>query len=319
MSAPSGSPADVAEVVAFQAAACVRAGSPLYGRILEGVLGDLRAGGVAAALLAGRDDDPFGSALALRLLGAVHRIVLDGRAPELAAHYPSAGGEAEVGDPVAPFLATLREHHDEVADRIDDPVQTNEVARSAVLVGGYAEVARRTGLPLRVLELGASAGLNLRWDHYAYDLGGVVRGDPSSPVRFGGVWVGAAPDLPARFDVAERLGCDRSPLDATTDEGARTLLAYVWPDQPERVERLARGHHGRAARPGRGAGRPRARLGRGAARPAGAGRRHGGGPLHRAAVPLARGAAAPHRSAAPGGPHRHGRGSRGLAAHGALG
>ncbi len=83
-------------------------------------------------------------------------------------------------------------------------MQTNEVGRSAVLVGGYATVTHRTALPLRVLEVGASAGLNLRWDHFAYDTGRVVCGDPDSPVRFAGVWEGDPPDLPARFEVAER-------------------------------------------------------------------------------------------------------------------
>ena len=56
------------------------------------VVADLRTGGVTAELLTGRGDDPVGSALALRFLGSVHRIVLDGRAPDLAAFYPSMGG-----------------------------------------------------------------------------------------------------------------------------------------------------------------------------------------------------------------------------------
>ena len=50
---------------------------------------------MAAELLTGRGDDPVGSALALRFLGAVHRIVLDGRAPDLAALYPSVGGVSD--------------------------------------------------------------------------------------------------------------------------------------------------------------------------------------------------------------------------------
>jgi hypothetical protein len=228
----------VREVVAFQAAACAQSGSPLYGRILDGVVADLDAGGVSAELLRGRGDDPFGSALPLRFLGGVHRIVLDGRAPELAAFYPSVGG-TDAGDPVPAFLLTLRRHREEIDRRIDDGVQTNEVGRSAVLVGGYAEVARRTDLPLRVLEVGSSAGLNLRWDHYAYVLGdGAVVGDPTSPVRFEGIWEGPPPPLPSRFEVAERRGCDRSPIDPTTPEGRLTLLAFVWPDQPDRIARL---------------------------------------------------------------------------------
>lgn len=232
-------PSTTLEVITFQAGECGRAGSPLYERILSGVADDLRAGGISAEVLDGRDDDPFGSALALRLLGAVHRLVLDGRAPDLAALYPSVGGDPTNGDPAATFLTAMRRNRDEVARRLVDGVQTNEVGRSAVLVGGYAEVARRTGLPLRVLEVGASAGLNLRFDHFAYDTGSQVAGDAASPVRFEGVWEGPPPLLPQHFDIAERRGCDRNPLDATTDEGGKVLLSYVWPDQRERIALLA--------------------------------------------------------------------------------
>lgn len=237
-SAVADGPSTVIEVIAFQAEECGRAGSRLYERILSGVADDLRAGGVSAELLDRRDDDPFGSALALRLMGAVHRLVLDGRAPRLAALYPSVGGDPAAGDPVDAFLSVLREHRSEVDGRLADGVQTNEVGRAAVLVGGFATVAARTGLPLRVLEIGASAGLNLRFDHFAYDTGTQVAGDPDSPVRFVDVWEGAPPVLPARFDVAERRGCDRNPLDATTEDGRCTLLSFMWPDQLERIARL---------------------------------------------------------------------------------
>lgn len=237
MADPDTDLAKVLDVVAFQATSCASSGSPLYGRILEGVVDDLQARGVTAGLLTGRGDDPLGSALTLRFLGAVHRIVLEGRGTELAAHYPSAGGRPD-GDPVPPFLELVRRHTNEVRLRMEDGVQTNEVGRAAVLVGGYAAVATRTRLPLRVLEVGASAGLNLRWDHFAYDTGRGMAGDPDSPVRFCGVWEGEPPELPLTFAVAERVGCDRNPVDATTPEGRLTLMSYVWPDQMERFRRL---------------------------------------------------------------------------------
>jgi hypothetical protein len=224
-------------VVAFQAAACAQSSSPLYGRVLDAVVDDLRSGGVSARLLVGHGEDPFGSALALRFLGAVHRIVLEGRAPRLAAHYPSAGGR-EGADVAACFLEAVAEHESEIARLTEHGVQTNEVGRSAVLVGGYAAITRLTPLPLRVLEVGASAGLNLRWDHYAYDTGRTVSGPADSPVRFAGVWEGDPPDLPDRFEVVERRGCDRNPLDATSPEGRLTLMSFVWPDQIERFARL---------------------------------------------------------------------------------
>lgn len=225
------------EIVEFQADQCGRAGSALYQRVLTAVADDLRAGGISTDLLDGRDD-PFGSVLALRLLGAVHRIVLEGRAPDLAGCYPSVGGDASTDEVGALFLAALRDHRDEVDRRLADGVQTNEVGRAAVLAGGYALIAGRTGLPLRVLEVGTSAGLNLRFDHFAYDTGRTVAGDPASPVRFEGVWEGQPPVLPERFEVVERRGCDRNPIDATTEEGRLTLLSFVWPDQLDRIARL---------------------------------------------------------------------------------
>jgi hypothetical protein len=225
-------------VVRLQSEACGRAGSPLYARILEGVCVDLTAGGICADILAADPEEPLTSALALRFLGALHRIVLEGREPELARFYPSAGGDPSRGDPVPPFLTAVLRHRDEIVRRLPRGVQTNEVGRSAVLAGGFVAVARATGLPLRTLELGASAGLNSRWDRYWYDTGRTTFGDPSSPVRFTDVWDGEPPDLAWPAEVVERRGCDREPLDPTDAEDRLTLLSYVWPDQVARVERL---------------------------------------------------------------------------------
>lgn len=235
----------LAETLELQRQACARLGSDVYAEVLVGVAADVDAGGVCATVLGPHADDPFASALPLRFLGSVHRLVLEGRAPALAGHYPSAGGTPGP-DLVATFLSVVSDLRPEVEARLGDGVQTNEVARSAVLVGGYAAVARRSGgLPLRVLELGASGGLNLRWDHYWYDTGASTLGDPDSPVRFEGVWQpqpgspnGRLPDLAGRVDVVERAGCDRNPLDVTTDEGRLTLRSYLWPDQVERAARL---------------------------------------------------------------------------------
>src|SRR6185437_26036 len=99
-----------------------------------------------------------------------------GDAPDLAAHYPSVGGTPH--GPWPAFLATLREHGDELRRRLDDPIQTNEIARCAPLLGGFLEVAGTTGLPLRLLEIGSSAGLNLRFDRYRYQLGAETWGPP---------------------------------------------------------------------------------------------------------------------------------------------
>jgi hypothetical protein len=192
-------------------------------------------GEVLFGVLGGHEDDPGPSALALRLMGGVHRLVLAGEAPALAGHYPSAGGTPGHAWPA--FLELLRDRRDEVRRLVDLPVQTNETGRCAALLVGFLEVAETTGLPLRLLEVGASAGLNLRFDRYRYELGGRTWGPTDSPVTIHAALTGDPP-LGADLRVASRAGCDARPVDPRTEEGRLTLASYVWPDQTERHERL---------------------------------------------------------------------------------
>jgi hypothetical protein len=59
-------------------------------------------------VLDGHFDDPGRTALALRMLGGVHALVLTGRAPELAIFYPSAGGTADPGAGAGLAWAAMR-------------------------------------------------------------------------------------------------------------------------------------------------------------------------------------------------------------------
>ena len=226
----------------LQAAGCELFGSPLYGALLARAADDIEAQGAVWRVLEGYADDPGGSMLALRLMGATHRLALDGAAPGLAAHYPSTGGDGDAEGAWAAWYALLNERPDEVTPLVARGVQTNEVARCASLLGGFLEVARRTGLPLRILEVGASAGLNLRWDHYRYGAAGHTWGPPDSPVDMGDPFTGGrAPNLlptAADVDVVQRRGCDVAPVDAASTEGRQTLLSFVWPDQLARLAKL---------------------------------------------------------------------------------
>jgi hypothetical protein len=174
----------------------------------------------------------------------VHRLVLDGEAPDLARYYPSAGGRFDAddpgGDPDPVFLATVAEHRDRIVESLARTVQTNEVGRCASLLPGFLAVAESTGLPLRILELGTSAGLNLRWDQYRYEggAGGSAWGDADAALRFSDVYVDPLPKLDVEAVVVERGGCDRNPIDATTAEGRQLLRSFVWPDQLERFAAL---------------------------------------------------------------------------------
>ena len=221
----------------IQAGWCERLGSPLYATLLERAADDAASGGPVFDVLRGHENDAPGSALALRFMGAVHRLVLSGAAPGLAPFYPSMAGRPFEGDAWPSFRSTVAAHLDDLRFLVERPVQTNEPGRSAALLGGFLTVAAETGLALRVLEIGSSAGLNLRWDRYRYESGDWAWGEVASPVTFTDVFDGPAPP-PGSAEVVERAGCDPNPLYPSTEDGRLSLLSFTWADQRHRFATL---------------------------------------------------------------------------------
>ena len=231
---------DVVTAFRLQGEACGRLGSPMYAELLALAADDLVAGGPVAQVLRGHEDDPGPSALALRLLGSVHRLVLERRAGALAACYPSVGGTWDATTGWAAFRALLAERPDEVRNWLDQAPQTNEVGRATALYGGLLQLPDGVGdLPMRLAEIGSSGGLNLRADHFRY-VGddGRSHGPDDADVVLEPAWAGRRLEDRPRPEVVERLGCDLHPVDPTTTEGRLRLTAYVWPDQSVRLERL---------------------------------------------------------------------------------
>ena len=209
----------------------------MYAELCRLIVDDYEVGGPSVEVLAGYEDRSFGEAIGLRLLGAVHGLVLAGEVPELAAFYPSVGG---VWDPVLgweAFAQVLESRSGEVRSLLTQPPQTNEVGRAAALYGGLLQLVETVPLPVRLFEIGASAGLNLRADQFRYLADGTSYGPADSPVVFESAWTGRTLK-PAPLRIAERVGCDIAPVNPLTEEGARTLTSYVWPDMAERLERL---------------------------------------------------------------------------------
>ena len=235
--------ADVAAGLRWQAGWCDRLGSPLYRDLLEHAARDVERGGPAWKVLAAAGVPERGRSLmpgqaAIQLLAAVHGLVLQGRAPALARFYPSAGGTPDSAQAAPALIDAIEEHAAVLPDLLQRPVQTNEVGRSAALLTGFLTVARDTGLPLRVLEVGASAGLNLRWDRYRYTGPAGEWGDARSPVEIPDAFVGERPPLDTEPHVVERRGCDPQPLDPTAPETRLALLSFTWPDQLQRFTPL---------------------------------------------------------------------------------
>lgn len=223
--------AQVRASFAEQACWCARLGSPFTARLCETLAAALDPGTAvgARALAWPGDPSPGGDALALRLCGGLHALVRKGEAPGLAALYPPAPTPeaAALSAALAPVLAGSA-----LLPWLERAPQTNEVGRSAVLMAGLMAVASRFTLPIRLFELGASAGLNLQLDRYGYDLGGCPAGEPDSPVQLRPEWSGESPPA-AEVRIAGRRGVDLNPLDVRRDRDR--LLAYTWPDQPRRL------------------------------------------------------------------------------------
>jgi hypothetical protein len=230
-----------AELFRKQALGCRELGSLLYADLLERAAEDIESGGPTRAALEGHLEDSGRDLIALRLFGGVHAVVLRGVAPRLAAYYPSAGGTADPGpgarDAWVEFAAVLVEHREELRGWLPSAPQTNEVARGAVLIGALCHLVAEAELPVRLVEIGASAGLNLLADHFRVDGDVGSYGDRASPVLLEHAWLGAPPPA-VDVRVVDRTGGDLSPIDATSAQGRERLTAYVWADQRARFERL---------------------------------------------------------------------------------
>ncbi len=228
----------LAELLRTQSDDCAQLGSDLYAHLLARAAEDLEAGGPVATVLAGHEDDPGGSVPPLRLMGAVHRLVLGGEAPALAAHYPSVGGGGDADAAWSAFRDLLAERRDRVRELLERGVQTNEPGRCAALLGGLLLAEERGGHPLRLLEIGASAGVNLHADRFGYRSGDARWGDPDSTVQLVDVFEGDRHPPERRLAIAERAGSDPEPIHPGDEEPRLDLRAYVWADMLDRLERL---------------------------------------------------------------------------------
>jgi hypothetical protein len=212
--------------------------SPLYERLVEGLVRDPPVLSLAARCRRGQPPNLF--------FAAVHFLLLKGVRHELSTFYASiTGAQRRRGNPYPYFRAFCLEHYEAVLRLISTRlVQTNEVARYACLVPAFALVAQRAqGRPLAMIEVGASAGLGLLWDSYSYDFGrggrcGARRAAVQITCAVRGRYL---PPLPINLPhVGARIGLDLNPIDVGDAEATLWLQALVFPEHRERAERLRR-------------------------------------------------------------------------------
>lgn len=211
-----------------------RARSPLTARLADAVADRPT---IAAILL----DAPPEQRLPVLLLAALHDQVLADPGCELARWFPTASPSG-ARHPDDGLGAAVEAHCRRLGSELRRTVatrstQTNEVGRCGVLLPVLARVADEVG-PLGLLDVGASAGLNLLVDRidYEYAPGGRVGHD--GPLRLTVATRGRVPVPSVLPSIATRLGLDREPVDLTDPDAVRWLRACVWPDQTDRATRL---------------------------------------------------------------------------------
>ena len=214
-----------------------RNGSPLYAQLAEAIADDPA---IAAVLEAA----PASQRRPNLLFAAVHDLLLAGVEHELRRYYPSVGGHTPPDARTVPaFRAFVEEQWTAIRERVATrSTQTNEVGRCAALRPALAHLASRTGRPLALVEIGASAGLLLHVDRYRTRYrDGDRRCDVGPATSAATIETAVRGRVPPHLELPEivaRTGIDLDPRSPADEDDARWLRACVWPDQPDRLARL---------------------------------------------------------------------------------
>ena len=181
------------------------------------------------------------------LFAAVQYLLLSENQHPLAAHYPIIFGEPRPSVPAFPrFRDFCLQHRDRIVELIATRrTQTNVVRRCTCLLPAFSIVCRETPSPLALIDLGASAGLNLNFDRYAYsyqrDSREVLQWGPTearvrleAELRGDGV----LPPIPSSIPIASRDGIDLDPVDLANPDQLLWLRALIWPEHLERHQQL---------------------------------------------------------------------------------
>lgn len=193
-------------------------------------------------LLALMEPAPPEQRIPVLLFAAVHLLVLEGRAPALAEYYPNVSPAPRAGDAFAVFRATALEHGDVVRSIVAcRRTQTNEIGRGALWLPAIGAIDDERG-PVSLVDVGASAGLNLLLPRFCVDYGAAGTVGGPSPVTLTCSLRGTPPPgvaVPAQMpSIAAAVGLDAHPIDVTDDDEVRWLEACVWPDMTDRFQRL---------------------------------------------------------------------------------
>jgi hypothetical protein len=217
---------------------CERAKAPLYVQIVRGIAKDGELKDIASRVTPGQPHANI-------ILAAVHFLLLRGDPHPLRRFYPNLNGGQSLSEDAFPlFRDFVDTHRAELTPLIAQGVtNTNEVARCSSLHAGFRAVAKETGEPLHLIEIGPSAGLNMIWDKYRvrYSRPGAeffIGPDGAALTLDCAIRGEKLPPLGPMPRIASRTGLELNPVDLADPRWRDWLKALVWPDQTARFARL---------------------------------------------------------------------------------
>lgn len=181
------------------------------------------------------------------LFAAVQYLLLRGINHSLTNHYPVISGRTRSDEsPFPDFRNFCLRHREPVVELIRNRrTQTNVVRRCTCLLPVFSLVSKESGLPLALVDIGASAGLNLNFDRYYY----TYEHNQKEVAHWGMVGSkihlksdlrgsGLLPPLSCAIPVASRDGIDLDPVDLTNPDQLLWLRALIWPEHVDRHQQL---------------------------------------------------------------------------------
>ncbi len=181
------------------------------------------------------------------LFAAAQYLLLTGVEHRLSAHYPIMSGQKPSHQSAfADFRDFCLRHQDAVVELISTRrTQTNVVRRCTCLLPAFSLVSEESGLPLALIDVGASAGLNLNFDryYYTYTYDRKERtnwGMAGSRIHLEAEIKGCTtfPPLAPTIPVASRNGIDLDLVDLDDSDQLLWLRALIWPEHVERHQQL---------------------------------------------------------------------------------
>ena len=214
--------------------------SPMYAELAYGVSLDEELLALAAHKQRGQPAPNM-------LFAAVQYLLLNGVEHSLALHYPEVSGEERPFEPAFPeFRAFCLEHREQIARLIASrSTQTQVVRRCTCLLPVFSLIYRESTAPLALIDIGASGGLNLNFDRYAY----IYRRAGSEVIHWGQNQAsvtldaelrgpGKLPLLEESIPIASRDGIDLNPIDLSNPDQLLWQRALIWPEHRERHRQL---------------------------------------------------------------------------------